>query len=205
MTLYQHRFTGSLAAGDQFNYSWWANSTRSLASAQAAAVTWNALLWNGVSVGQGLKDHVNNGVFMQTVTTVTVDQLTGKSLARVDTGQIIIGTAAFTAMPADVALVVSLRTDLPQRSGRGRFYLPQPSTAESTAAGRVQTSFIGDLMAALTAAWAGYNTAVDRPVIYGRTSRGIRNIVSFNIGDLFDTQRRRENKVTETRSVATMP
>jgi len=142
---------------------------------------------------------------MANVTTVTIDQTTGKQLARADTSQVIVGTAAFTSMPADVALCVSVRSDLPQRRGRGRFYMPQPSTAEATTGGRVQVDLVNDLMASLTAAWSAYNTASDRPVLYSRTDRLLRNIVSFNVGDLFDTQRRRENKVLETRVQATMP
>jgi hypothetical protein len=205
VTLYYHRFQGHCAAGDQFNYGWFANSIRTLTAAQAAAVAWNATLWNGVSAGNGLKDHVNSSVAMENVTTVTVDPLTGKQLARTDTAQAIVGTAAFTAMPADVALCVSLRTDLPQRAGRGRFYLPQPSTAESTTVGRVQSDFVLDLMAALTLAWTNYNTASDRPVIFHRKLHTTTNLTSFNIGDLFDTQRRRENKVTESRTTASMP
>jgi len=205
MTLYYHRFSGSCASGDQFNYGWHSSSIRSLAAAQAAAVAWNATVWNGAVAGNGYRDHVPNNVAMANVTTVELDQTTGRQLARADTGQVIIGTAAFTAMPADVALCVSVRSDLPQRRGRGRFYMPQPSTAEATVGGRVQVDLVNDLMASLTAAWAAYNTASDRPVLYSRTDRLLRNIVSFNIGDLFDTQRRRENKVLETRVSAAMP
>ena len=54
-------------------------------------------------------------------------------------------------------------------------------------------------------AWAGYNTSNDRPVIYSRTGRSFVNITSFDIGDLFDTQRRRENKLLEARSTSAMP
>lgn len=205
MTLFYHRFTGACAAGDQFNYGWFANSTRSLAAAQTAAVAWNATLWNGATSGHGWKDHCVGGTTMQNVTTVTIDQPTGKQLARTDTAQVINGVVVGGAMPADVALVVSLRTALPQRSGRGRFYLPQPSAAESTVTGRVISGLVTDLMAALAAAWAAYDSASDRPVIYGRKSRLTNNIVSYNVGDLFDTQRRRENKVSESRTSATMP
>lgn len=205
MVLYYHRFSGTLAAGDQFNYGWYSTSIRSLAAAQAAAVTWNAVLWNGASAGNGFKDHATAGVSMQNVTTVSVDQLTGKQLARTDTAQVIAGVAGGNALPADVALCVSTRTDLPQRKGRGRFYLPQPAESNLTATGRVLPDLINDLIAALTSAWAGYNSASDRPVLYSRTDRLARNLVSFNIGDLWDTQRRRENKVLESRTNGAMP
>lgn len=205
MPLYQHRFSGVTAAGDVFMYTWWANSIRDIANAQVAAVNWNALLWNGPGGVNGFKTHVVAGVAMVNVTTVQVTQATGLQTARVDTAQAIAGTAAGNPMPADVAMVISLRTVLANRQGRGRFYLPQPAASEITATGRVAALMITHTGAALAAAWAGYNTANDRPVVYSRTSRNIQNISSFNIGDLYDTQRRRENKVTEARTVTAMP
>jgi hypothetical protein len=205
MALYVHRFQGVNAAGDQFTYSWWSNSVRTLAAANGAAMTWNATLWNGATAGNGLKDHCNAGTAMQNVSTIQIEQTTGKQLARIDASQTIAGTNAANPLPADVALVVSLRTALPQRSGRGRFYLPQLSVADVTSTGKVGADAITDLMNNLLAAWTAYNTASDRPVLYGRTSRLLQNIVTWNIGDLFDTQRRRENKITEVRSQGTMP
>jgi len=205
MTLYLHKFTGACAAGDSFTYSWWANSTRSHTAAQAAAVTWNATLWNGAAAGNGYKDHVTSGVSMLNVTTVIIEQATGKQLARLDTGQVIAGVAAGSAMPADVALCVSLRSNLPQRAGRGRFYLPQPAASQTTTTGRVLADLISDVNASLTAAWTAYNSASDRPTLYGRTSTLLQGIVSWDIADLFATQRRRENKVTAGRSGDVMP
>lgn len=205
MTLYYHRFTGSLAAGDQFSYGWFANSDRSLSLAQINAVAWNLALWNGASAGNGYKDHVPAGCSMQNVTTTQIDQTTGHQLARVDTAQVIAGVAAGSALPADCALVVSLRTDLPRQTGRGRFYLPQPAASQTTATGRVLADLVADVISSLAAAWAGYNTASNRPVRYSRTFRTILNYVSFDVGDLYDTQRRRENKVTEVRTTNPMP
>lgn len=205
MPLYQHRFSGHTSSNETFMYTWWANSIRSLADAHTAAQTWNGLLWNGASAGNGYKDHVTANVGMDTVTTVQITQATGLQTARLDAAQAIPGVAAGPPFPADVALVISLRTVLANRQGRGRFYLPQPAASQVTATGRVLADLITDLGASLAAAWAGYNTANDRPVIYSRVSKSITNVSSFNIGDLFDTQRRRENKLLEARTVTAMP
>lgn len=205
MPLYEHAFSGATAEGETFTYTWWANSIRALADAQTAAVAWNLALWNGASAGNGLKDHVTAGVTMQSVKTITVDQATGLQSTRADTAQVIPGVAAGSAMPGDVSLVVSLRTALATRRGRGRFYLPQPAASQVLATGRVLTDFITDLISSLTAAWTAYNTGVDRPVVYSRTGRTIQNITSFNIGDLYDTQRRRQNKLVEARTTGAMP
>ncbi len=205
MALYKHVFSGLCAAGDGFTYGWYANSIRDIATAHAAVIAWNATLWNGASAGNGYKDHVVAGVSMASVKTAQIDPANGKQLALRVNGQVIVGTAAGDALPADVALCVSLRTAFPQRSGRGRFYLPQPSAGQVTGTGRVAADIIGDTIASLTAAWAAYNTGVDRPVLYSPTFRLTRDLTSFDIGDLYDTQRRRENKVTEVRSTAAMP
>lgn len=205
MTLYLHRFQGKCAGGDQFIYGWHANSARTLANAQAAAVTWNAVVWNGAAAGNGFKDHVTADVSMLNVTTTEINILTGKQLARADTAQVIPGVAAGNAMPADVALVISKRTSLPTRAGRGRMYLPQPAASQLTTQGRVLPDLVNDLIDSLTAAWTGYNSGTDRPVIFGRATHSTLNLTSFDVGDLYDTQRRRENKVTEARVTHVMP
>ena len=205
MPLYQHRFTGHTASNETFMYTWWANSIRSLGDAQTAALAWNALLWGGATAGNGYEDHVTTNVGVDTVTTVTIDPLTGLQSTRVDTDQSLDGVDVGIPMPADVALVISLRSELANRRGRGRFYLPQPGVVNLTADGRVVADLSADLSASLAAAWASYNTANDRPVVYSRTGRSFVNITSFNVGDLFDTQRRRENKLLEARTVTAMP
>lgn len=205
MTLYKHVFTGMCAAGDQFNYGWYANSLRTLAAAQTAALAWNSTLWNGAVAGNGYQDHCSTDVAVTQVKTVEIDPATGKQLALAVDGQSISGASAAFAMPADSALVVSLRTAFPQRSGRGRFYLPQPSIDSISSTGRVLADVINDTIASLTAAWTAYNSGVERPVIYSPTFRLTRNVTNFDIGDLFDTQRRRENKLTEARTTAGMP
>jgi len=205
MVLYQHRFLGHTADGDNFMYSWWATSNRSLVDAQAAAVAWNAAVWAGATAGNGLEDHVTAQVGIDSVTTVSVDVLTGLQEFRLDTAQSIDGVAAGSALPADVALVISLRTATATRSGRGRFYLPQPAASQVTTNGRVLADFITDMGASLEAAWTTYNTATDIPVVYSRTQRATRPIVTFNIGDLYDTQRGRESSQIEARTTTTMP
>lgn len=205
MTLYQHRFGGSTAAGETWMFSWWADSARSIATAQAEAVQWITTLWNGASAGNGYQDHINAGVVCTAVTTVEVTMATGLQQARVDGAVNLPGVATGNPLPADVALVVSLRTATANRQGRGRFYLPQPAVSQVTLTGRVLGDLITDLGSSLTAAWAGYNTATDRPVVYSRTSHLTRQITTFDIGDLFDTQRRREANLIQARTSSPMP
>jgi len=205
MVLYQHRFLGHTADGDNWMYSWWATSNRSLVDAQAAAVAWNAALWAGATAGNGLEDHVTAQVGVDSVTTVTIDVLTGLQSTRLDTAQSIDGVAAGNALPADVALCVSCRTANSNRRSRGRFFLPQPAASQVTVNGRVLTDFITDVLASLEAAWTAYNTATDIPVVYSRADRVTRPMVTFDIGDLYDTQRGRESSQVEARTSEVMP
>jgi hypothetical protein len=205
MTLYLHRFTGSLAAGDQFTYGWFANSDRSLGLAQLAAEGWNADLWNGASAGNGYKDHVTAGVSMLTVTTVSINPATGKQIARTDTNQVIAGVAAGNALPGKTSLICSIRTDIATRAGRGRFHLPQPAVSQVTSTGRVLADLVSDAIDSLVAAWTGYNTATSIPVIYHRNTGTTDVITKFDVPDLFGCLTTRDNKVLPARSTAVMP
>lgn len=205
MPTFKHIFTGKCAAGDQFTYTWHVRSIRTIDVAHAAAIVWNDHLWNGATAGNGYKDHVTADVQTTQVKTVEINLADGKQLALRQTGQVIVGVAAGNAMPADVAMVVSARTAFPQRSGRGRLYLPQPAALNLTSLGRMTADFVNDINAALVDAWGGYNTSVDRPVIYSPTFHLTRDIVSFDIADLFGTQRRRENKLIPVRTGSNMP
>lgn len=205
MALYQHRFAGHTAAGENWMFTWWANSSRSLAAAQAAAVVWATNLWDGATAGNGLEDHMATAVGLDTITTVEINQADGTQLSREDGVLSRDGVSVSTTVPSDVALVASLRTTTPTRSGRGRFFLPPLTLADVAADGRVVPTTVTELLASLETAFTGYNSASDRPVIYSRTQRVTRNITSVNIGDLFDTQRGREGNLVEARSSVAMP
>lgn len=205
MALYQHRFTGHTAAGENWMFTWWASSSRSAGNAHTAAVTWINAVFDGATAGNGLEDHMATTVGLNTVTTVEIDPATGTQISRTDSAVARNGLSASNTLPSDCTVVVSLRTTTPTRSGRGRFYLPPGVVADVTTTGRVATDFITDLGAALAAAWTGYNSVSDRPVVYSRTQRLTRNISSFNIGDLFDTQRGREGNLVEARTSTNMP
>lgn len=205
MPVYRHKFSGVCAAGDEWSYQWYADSIRDIATAHSAAVVWQQTVWNGATAGNGYKDHTAVNVLTSSVITAQINVSDGKQLARRETGLTIAGVAAGNSLPADVAVVVSLRSELPQRTGRGRFYMPQPAVSSVTADGKLQSDLVNDLEASLLAAWAAYNTGVDRPVIYSPTFTVTRPIISFNIPDLFATQRRRENKVKQIRVGANMP
>jgi hypothetical protein len=205
MALYQHRFLGHTAAGENWMFTWWADSSRSTGDAHVASIAWVNALFDGATAGNGLEDHMATAVGLDSVTTVLVDTATGVQISRMDGAVNRDGVSLDNTLPSDVALVASLRTATPTRSGRGRFFLPPAVVTDVTAGGRVQADLVADVTASLEAAWTGYNSASDRPVIYSRTQRVTRNVVSFDVGDLFDTQRGREGNLVEARTSLSMP
>lgn len=196
MTLYQHRFHGSLPAGDQFVFSWWANSLRTLADAQIAAVQWLTDFTGGAT---GFASKVTAGVVFDRVTTGQITLATGHQTALAEDVVAIAGTAAPPSLPQELTEVVSLRTVLANRSGRGRFYLPAMASSKLTNAGKLDNAVRGDVMAKLDVAWAAYNVIGTVPVVYSRKLRTTNDVISYNMGDVFDVQTRRDNKVTVDR------
>ena len=205
MPLYQHRFIGILASGDQFSFSWWSDNSLTIDSSHGNAITWAETLWNGQDTLPGYATLCSADVSIQRITTGEISPLTGQQQTLRESNVNIPGSAEANALPADVAIVVSLRSPVANRTGRGRFYLPQPTTDALTAVGRLDETAQSTIVDALLAAWTQANAAGENPVIYSRTQRATREITSFNVGDLFDTQRRRENALTENRVSAPMP
>ena len=204
MALYQNRFIGTLPEGDTFTFSWWTDSTQDLATVQAGNVQWAQDLWAGASSGAGLQDLLPSSCVLTTVRTGLITQETGQQQAVDEDTVNLPGVATGNSLPNDVALVVSLRTNLANRRGRGRFYLPSLVATTLTAAGRLDPTAQQNIVDSLANAWNGY-TGVGDPVVYSRTQRTIEDVISFDVGDLFDTQRRRENKVSQSRISAPMP
>lgn len=205
MPLYQHRFIGNLPSGDVFSFSWWSDNSLTIDTSHGNAVTWAENLWNGLSAGPSYGAYCAPGVAINRITTgeITVDS--GQQQTIRESTVNIPGTSEASSLPADVAIVVSLRSATANRTGRGRFYLPMPSVDALTADGRMTSAAQQDIVDALEAAWTMANGAGESPVIYSRTQRALRPITAFNVGDLFDTQRRRENALNESRIGVDMP
>lgn len=102
-------------------------------------------------------------------------------------------------MPFQCAPVVSLRTATLSRAGRGRFYAPSLAV-DQIAQGRMvagaQTALADSALAMLQAVEAA-GLAV---VIYHRGAGTTTPVVSLDVGDVIDTQRRRRNKLIEART-----
>lgn len=199
MALFAHKFVGEVASGESYSFGFYSTASSTLEQVHAAAEQWLSDFWNGPGGTNGYGSLVTSGVTATAVRTALITESTGLQTQLAETTTSYAGTATGNALPADVAITVSLRTQLANRSGRGRFYLPQPAASTSTTDGRISAATITTIIGALEPAWATYG-GWGTPVIYSRTMRATQQISSFNVGDLYDTQRRRENKLPETRT-----
>lgn len=143
--------------------------------------------------------------------------LTGCRLeVREDSDDSLIGIAEYTRpspivgaglarMAAQAAVVVSVRTDTPGGSGRGRIYWPAPggtlstslrlSTPTPTATLADMKTYLLAIRSALATAWTliGFDLAVR-----SKTTHTTPHATRLQLGDIVDTQRRRRDNLPES-------
>lgn len=191
MALFKHTLQGTFP-GEVWSFGLHTSGNLTVSAAETAWATAVGGFW----ASAGLL--FANEVVATATTTAELDQATGKQLTRVETGSSLIGSAVSESLPYQCAPAVSFRTNLATRAGRGRFYAP--SLAVEFVAGGKMTS------AAQTALLAGAEDMVNSltsagltTVLYGRTSHATQEVTRVDVGDVIDTQRRRRNKLVESR------
>lgn len=110
------------------------------------------------------------------------------------------GTGAGEMLPSQTAIAVSLYAGLRANGTRmkGRFYLPAPTEAATTATGELVLAFqqrVADYMAQfITTLQASGHT----PCVWSRKEGRLASIDGIRVGSKFDTIRRRRNHMPET-------
>lgn len=188
MTIYQHVCSGTFTAGDVWNTTLHTSSVNSLSSVHTAFTTamnsffsgtYNAMLPTDVSATQTLTNQL--------------DPITARNVAQQTTAISQTGTGAGGKPSPRDCVLLSLRTNLPQKKGRGRMFLPSVDASHYTTTGRLvqadmQTIATG--FAAILTTLAGTAT----PIIFHKKLLGFDVIVAVKVPDLAATQRRRTNK-----------
>jgi hypothetical protein len=199
VTLYKHDFAGATTLATRWQFGWWSDSGASLSAVQAAAVAWANAFW------AGFDGFTMDTVTLVEVTTREIDPATGIQLALDADTVSLAGTQITLPLPTDCSIVCSLRTNLANRRGRGRMYLPQMHSGTTlSVTGRLAATAQTAIADALATAWSGYS-GTGSPVVYSRVNRSFTPVTEFDIGDLFDTQRGRQDRVAEDRDIRTMP
>lgn len=142
----------------------------------------------------------NTGV---TFDDVLVQELSEGTGAVVDAAVDSIGTAG-TATVGMLSPQTSMCVSVLPVSGivRGRFYLPPMNQGTTSAAGRIGSSAVTRHGTALQAMFndLGADSEPARLGIWRSTANQFQGSKGISIGDAWDTQRRRRNKLVESRS-----
>lgn len=132
------------------------------------------------------------------------DSLIALAIANATTPTVGTGTLR---MPPQAAMVISLRTDTPGASGRGRLYWPCPAGAVTTnfhVASTLPPALLTDFKTWMHA--VGGILATNFPLIgfdlsvRSKTTKTTPHVVRIQCGDVVDTQRRRRDALPEAYS-----
>lgn len=198
MSFFNCRFAGALPGGDVHQFGWWAESEDSITSILTAAEAWIDALWSNVLASVYTSNTTINRVTVGRYETIGDPQQEAAEQSKTLAGTV--DPLTNPPLPGDVAMVVSLRTSLANRRGRGRFYLPPPAVTQVTDVGRINGTLRDDVASEIATQTGTFNTAVaGNMVVVSRVNAAAVPVTEISVGDLWDTQRRRENALVESR------
>ena len=195
MAIYRHLLSGT-TPGEIWSFSMHTDSALDVDAAHAAWTTAVSGFWDDGT--PSMAQYFPEEVIGTETSTALLSGATGLQVSRRVTGVTLPGLNTAAMLPFQVSVCVSLRTDLATRAGRGRFYLPPLSTAQ-VLDGRLLAADQSNIADNAQAFLQALLSAGLEPVIWGRTSLNATTITSVDVGDVFDTQRRRRNALIETR------
>lgn len=126
------------------------------------------------------------------------------------------GGAAVAVMPPQSAVVISMRTDTPSASGRGRIYWPAlaaqlgatlrlttPTTEQLAADAASYLKSVQDAMGAVNSGFPPWsNLAL---AVRSKTTKTTPHVRRLMVGDVIDTQRRRRDGLPENYATSAYP
>lgn len=205
MAIYRLTQQGHLLNGEIWNSTMHINHTggdgAALLTTCLEAVT---LLWQGPPTPA-------NSIQQLVPTTIGVDELVldelngiGRNVEQHRSALVLAGTNANDVLPYQVSVAYSTRTALPTRAGRGRGFLPAFAVTECVG-GLFPSAGQGQVVRAVKAMIDHINLATSFGVIvYHKAANSGTFVESVDVGNVFDTQRRRRNQITEVRVSASI-
>ena len=192
MTLFHMTLEGTTPDGNWSFGVWTTNTGDDASAALTKFQTAVAAMW-----ASGIDAFISDQIAYTGQKVVTVDQSTGRQIARADGAVTDAGADTGETLPPQVALAVTLRTALATRAGRGRIYLPPFAVSQMTN-GRMNATNKGTTLTAVKGMFDTLISDGHTPVLYGRTAHTVTPITQLALGDVFDTQRRRRDSYVET-------
>ena len=200
MTHFRLVVTGALPAGDIWMSGFHVNADPGLdaATVNAAWVTAWALAWNGTGASDDLKSLIKTTVttFEQSATEVGSD---GKNITQDVQTVALAGTATDDCMAQETCPVWSLRTANASKAGRGRLYLPPLTEASNAANGLIVSGSVTQLANAGQNTIQSLNGASMVVGVFHRFTNTFSDVTAVDVANKFRVQRRRQNKVPDTR------
>jgi hypothetical protein len=102
-------------------------------------------------------------------------------------------------LPSQSAIVLTTRTPLATRSGRGRIYIPVTKYTVLDGDGMLLATNRDNLVDKFAALLTFWNSGGLHPVVVSQTTSSTQQITSVDADRVIDTQRRRRSKLTTTR------
>lgn len=198
MTLYRHVVKGTFP-GESWSCTLHSTGTLSVSAANAAWATAWGVLWNGITTpADNINQLISSIVETTQFVTAVLDPVSLKQTSLNESTAALLGTAATTSLPPQDSCVITWRTATPTRGGRGRMYLP-------VFASSALTQGLLNSASQTIVAKAGFNLlnslsgAGLQAVLLNRTTQATTVITGGDVGNVIDTQRRRRDKLVETR------
>jgi len=199
MAIYRVTIEGHMQTGEQWNNVWHVSGVTgagsTVATTAADAIT---AAWSGTSSPTGRLDaYYNANLGVDAVRVEELDFL-GRNVDQHIVTLALVGTSSDELLPPNSAVAVSLRTGIPTKAGRGRNFLASP----------VVTTVVNQLLAtavqtAIKNGWLrGLQHMKDNgfPVgIYHRPSNTWDEVITVDVGDVFDEMGTRRNQLDEVR------
>lgn len=177
-------------------------------STAAAAASWHTafdLLWSGAATpADSILQLIKTTCGCDETVVNELEPVSLRNVTQVRTTETLVGTSTVSELPPQTSAVVSLRTALPTRAGRGRMFLPPFTDVALAGIGEVATTAQGQIALAAKGMLEQLIGDGYQPVILHRNTATTTNIISCDVSNVFRTQRRRTNKIVGTRVVETL-
>ena len=208
MTIYLGSVIGDLPSSDVFQFGLHMDDSGALTLADVdtafrAAV---GVLWNGNGGAlTGIKKYYIAATTVTSVRTASINTANGRQLDALAAADVLAGThAGGSTLPQEVAIAVTTRGANANRRSRGRFFLPAPASDQSTSSGRLVSASQVDIADHVQAMMQSLTGDAVTPVIWHRDLLSSTTITRVDVGDVFDAQRRRRDKLVEVREERTI-